>query len=115
MNAGDLNRRATLMELIDTPDGSGGFTRVWSELGGSGNGGVWIKADPGGGNTSIEANINRDSQSWSFVIRFRSDVNATMRIDADWLPSGFSLAIDSVFDRDGKRHWLHGTGTASAF
>ena len=113
MNAGRLNRRATIMEPIETPDGQGGYDRVWAELGGCG--GVWIEAIPGGGNATLEGGVNLQTQGWAFTMRFRPDVTTDMRLDADWLPAGHSLAIESLFDPDGKRHWLKGAGTASKF
>lgn len=113
MNAGDLNRRATIMEPVETPDGQGGYERTWEQLGG--DGGVWIKATPGGGNATLEAGVNLQTQAWSFVLRFRPDVTTDMRIDADWLPAGHSIAIEGLVDQDGRRQWLHGIGTASKF
>lgn len=115
MNAGKLNRRATIMAQTDVPDGQGGYAREWSELGGSGNGGVWIEATAAGGNVTQEAGVNLQTQVWAFTMRFRTDVTTDMRLDADWLPAGHSIAIESLIDPDGKRHWLRGTGTASAF
>ncbi|MFN3424889.1 MAG: phage head closure protein [Novosphingobium meiothermophilum] len=115
MNAGRLNRRARIEALTDTADGQGGFTRVWAELGGVGNGGVWIEARPAGGNATLEAGVNLQTQAWSFTMRFRSDVTTAMRLAADWLPAGHYIAIESLNDPDGRRHWLKGTGTASAF
>lgn len=115
MNAGKLNRRVTIQTLTDVTDGQGGFTRAWAELGGAGNGGAWVEAVPTGGIDTLEAGVNMQSQPWAFTMRFRADVTTQMRFVADWLPEGYSLAIESLSDPDGKRQWLKGTGTASAF
>ena len=115
MSAGRLNRRVRIETPIDTGDDQGGASRVWAELGGTGNGGAWIEAEPSGGTATIEAGVSLQSQSWGFTMRFRTDVNTGMRLAADWLPSGTWLAIESLTDPDGKRHWLKGSGTASTF
>jgi len=115
MSAGPLNRRATIQTLTDVSDGQGGYSREWAELGGTGNGGAWIEATPSGGVETLEAGVNMQSQPWAFTMRFRTDVTTAMRFAADWLPSGYYLAIEALVDPDGKRHWLKGTGTASAF
>lgn len=115
MNSGHLNRRVTIQAITDVSDGQGGYTREWGELGGAGNGGAWVEASPAGGNATIEAGVNLQTQAWTFTMRFRDDVTTDMRLAADWLPDGHYIAIEGLADPDGKRHWLKGTGTASAF
>jgi SPP1 family predicted phage head-tail adaptor len=75
MDAGLLNHEMTLEEPVETPDGAGGFTAVWTSVGT-----LWARLEPL--DPAREAWAGRDAaeQTHRITIRFRDDVKQGMRL-----------------------------------
>jgi SPP1 family predicted phage head-tail adaptor len=75
MDAGLLNHEMTLEERVETPDGAGGFTTVWTATAT-----IWARLEPL--EPAREAWAGRDAaeQTHRITIRFRDDVKQGMRL-----------------------------------
>jgi SPP1 family predicted phage head-tail adaptor len=75
MDAGLLNHEMTLEEPVETPDGAGGFTIVWTGIAT-----IWARLEPL--DPAREAWAGRDAaeQTHRITIRFRDDVRQGMRL-----------------------------------
>ncbi len=59
-----LNRQLMLQEAVRTPDGAGGFSEVWSELGA-----LWAQVSARTGNERAEAGVPVSTVSVRIVVR----------------------------------------------
>jgi SPP1 family predicted phage head-tail adaptor len=75
MDAGRLKHEMTLEEPVETSDGAGGFTTVWTSVAT-----LWARLEPL--DPAREAWAGRDAaeQTHRITIRFRDDVKQGMRL-----------------------------------
>ena len=94
---GDLRDRLTIQRETRTPDGAGGFTTAWSDVGT-----VWAQAVPSGGQERLIAGSLRSKQGWTITIRWRGDVTNKDR----FVLNDRALNIGSIEDPDRRRERL---------
>ena len=75
IDAGQLNHEVTLEAPVETPDGAGGFTTVWTSVAI-----LWARLEPL--DPAREAWAGRDAaeQTHRITIRFREDLKQGMRL-----------------------------------
>jgi len=78
MQAGALDRRITIQERTDTRDGAGEPVPTWSTLAE-----VWASLEPLQGREDFDAQQINAIRPTKFRIRYREDVDETMRIAWD--------------------------------
>lgn len=93
----DLRHRVVLEAPIDTPDGVGGFSRSYMTLAQ-----LWAKIETRGARADFIAEREEQQTSFRVIIRWRDDVEQTMRFDH----RGRKLLIESVIDPDERRRLL---------
>lgn len=97
--AGEMNRIVIIERKTETPDGSGGWTRTWSQVAKA-----WAKANPIGGKEALLAGTLQSRQPWRIQMYYRTDIQDTtnyrLRLD------GKALNIASANDPDGRRSSL---------
>ena len=71
----DLNRKATLQNLVKTPTATGGFTSVWVDVAD-----VWAKIKNASGSEMLHADQLGATAFSDFTIRYRSNINEIMRL-----------------------------------
>lgn len=91
-SAGKFNRKVTVQTSADTPNGSGGFTQVWTS-----QYDVWANATPVGGTEGVIAGTLQSSQSWRIRMRYQS-----LSVNDRLLMEGKQLNIVSVEDPTGQ-------------
>jgi SPP1 family predicted phage head-tail adaptor len=93
--ASRLNRRVVIEQPVLSADGAGGNSLSWSVLAT-----VWAEVEPGEGSRGeqvVAAQLS-DRPRAVVVMRYRDDVDATMRLKMD----GVVWAIRSVQEREGR-------------
>jgi SPP1 family predicted phage head-tail adaptor len=91
---GELDQRIELQKEIRTPDNQGGFTKVWET-----QTEVWAHVRPLRGTERQNGDRTQAEGGYLVVIRYRSDVNETWRIN--WL--GMDRVMNITFAQDGGR------------
>lgn len=89
-----INRRITIRQPRDVPDGHGGFTTEWQDIAT-----VWAEVISQNGREAVIASALQGVSSYRITIRWRSGVSPEQQIDYD----GKTLNIRSADDPDGKR------------
>lgn len=107
MRAGDLRDRVTLLVATTTVDTHGASSLTWAEL--SGVSQVWASVTPSGAASErIEASAMTAVNGYRVVMRYRTDVTPTMRLQ--WRPyrssTPMTLEIRGVSEVDGGREFL---------
>jgi SPP1 family predicted phage head-tail adaptor len=74
IDPGLLSHELTLEEPVETPDGAGGFTTVWSAVAM-----VWARLEPLNPETEIWAGRGTSEQTHRVTLRHRTDVRQGMR------------------------------------
>lgn len=82
--AGELDQRITFQERLSVPDGIGGSSFTWVDIATLSS--VWAHVRTAGGREVTEYERVNAEQSYLFVIRNRSDINAAYRIMWDGEP-----------------------------
>jgi SPP1 family predicted phage head-tail adaptor len=100
MDAGKLNRLVTIQRATRAPDGAGGFTEEWKDIGKT-----KVRALPIAGKEGIEAGTLQATQPWRLDMRYRDDLSTADRMTATWLP-GKKLELQSVADPGDPRPGL---------
>jgi SPP1 family predicted phage head-tail adaptor len=85
--AGELDQRITFQERVDTPDGYGGSTFTWADIPELSS--VWAHIRVSGGRESVEYQRVNAETVYLFVIRNRSDLQASYRLM--WEGEPFSI------------------------
>ena len=101
---GDLRHRVTVERPLRTSDEGGAADITWQVVAL-----VWAKVEGRGGQEPVRADTTVARGVTNITIRFRDDIDATMRI----AHAGANYEIVSVTDADGHRRWL--TCTCRAF
>jgi SPP1 family predicted phage head-tail adaptor len=91
---GELDQRIELQKEIRTPDGQGGFTKIWQT-----QTEVWAHVRPLRGSERQHSDRKQAEGGYLVVIRYRSDVNESWRVN--WLYAG--KVMDITFAQDGGR------------
>ena len=110
MDAGKLNRLVTIQRVTLVPNGSGGFTEKWQDVGTA-----KVRAVPVAGKEGLVAGTLQASQPWRIDMRYREDLSTADQLRAAWLP-GKILTLQSVADPGDPRPglWLVVFATAVA-
>lgn len=90
---GELDRRVTLEQPADAPDGCGGFARVWTPVAD-----LWAKIEATGGR-ELPPEAERRSR---LTLRWRGGVTPAQRFVFD----GRVFEIETVRDPDGLARYL---------
>jgi len=98
--AGDLRHRITLLHRVDTPNDQGGSDPTWEAI--ASDPVVWAAVWPFTASERFHADKIRAEASLRVIIRYRSDVDASMALDYD----GRKLWIVGVINRREGDHWL---------
>jgi SPP1 family predicted phage head-tail adaptor len=91
---GELDQRIELQKETRTPDGQGGFTKIWQT-----QTEVWAHVRPLRGSERQHSDRKQAEGGYLVVIRYRSDVNESWRVN--WLDAG--KVMDITFAQDGGR------------
>ena len=94
---GDLRRRVTLEQPATTADGMGGVSTTWTTLAT-----VWAAVAPKGGTEKLHADQLTSTITYDVTIRYRKDVDASMRVGYE----GRTLRILGVIDQDERHRFL---------
>lgn len=97
MTAGQLRERITIQQAVETPDGGGGSSVVWTDLAT-----LWAEVRPLSGRERLQAQQIEASVDYRVTIRYRSDVDAGMRVV--W--GALTMNIRAVYNEDRKRKYL---------
>lgn len=95
--ASRLDRRITLQQAVETPDGGGGFTTAWNSVAT-----VWAEVKPAGNTRALERSGDgklEETHSFIVTIRYRAGMTAGMRISY----GGRLLNIRGVINPDEGR------------
>lgn len=98
MSAGALRRRVTIELPVETPDGAGGRTVVWSPLAA-----VWAEIHPQKAHERVNAHQIEARTTHIIRVRYRSDVLPTMRV----VFGTRVFAIHGVLDDGERRRYLN--------
>lgn len=97
VSAGDLNRRVTIEQLSTAGDRMGGASSTWTTLTT-----VWAKVSPKSGVERLHADQLTPTITYVVTIRYRKDVDASMRL----VYESRTLRINSVIDQDEQHRFL---------
>lgn len=75
VDAGLLNHEMVLEEAVETPDGAGGFTTLWTQLAT-----LWARLEPLDPARELWAARAAAEATHRITLRFRSDVRQGMRL-----------------------------------
>lgn len=93
----DLRHRVQIQVLVETSDGQGGMASTWHILDT-----VWAKLEPTNSSERFFANQLQYQRSHKCWMRYRSDVNETMRLYFD----SRYFQIKAVSSPDEKGFWM---------
>jgi SPP1 family predicted phage head-tail adaptor len=99
LTAGELRHRVTIEEPAETRGTSGSVVKHWQEIP---NGVLWAKREDLSGAELFQAQQINARVSTRFTIRFRSDIDARMRVVSDAVP----YQVESPQDPEGRREFL---------
>lgn len=91
---GELDQRVELQKEVRTPDGQGGFTKLWEV-----QATVWAHVRPLRGTERQHGDRVQAEGGYLVVIRYRQDVNETWRVK--WLDNDRVMNI--TFAQDGGK------------
>ena len=98
--AGELRNRITIEHPVESRDESGGVTVQWQELPSGAH--AWSKREDLSGRELFQAQQINAQVATQFTVRWRSDIDARMRVVSD----GITYPIESVQDPEGRREKL---------
>lgn len=98
MSAGALRHRVTIELPVETPDGQGGQTVVWSPLAT-----VWAEIRPLKTDETVNAHQVEARTTHVIRVRHRTDILPTMRVVLGMR----TFAIQGVLDDGERRRYLH--------
>lgn len=102
MGAPNLSRRLVLEEAARVPDGAGGFTEAWVELGQ-----LWAALKPGSGREKIGGTLALSAVSYEAVVRAAPFGSAARpRPDQRFRDGVRMFRILAVSDEDTDRRYL---------
>lgn len=94
---GRLRHRVRIERPVRTDDDGGGATLIWTAVAT-----VWAGLEPRRGSEVVIADKPTARTLYTVTMRYRDDVDATMRLVA----GSRVFAIKSAVDVDGMQHWL---------
>ena len=92
-----LRHRLTIMRPVRSGDEGGGATVVWTALAS-----VWGQVSARSGREIVQGDTSSARGSFRIVMRYRNDVDATMRLNL----GARVFEILAVRDEDGTKRWL---------
>lgn len=96
-DAGELRTQMILEEQVETPDGQGGFTVVWTEIAT-----LWAAIDAAGGRAESFAGRSAIVSTHTIWLRHRDDVCPGQRLRR----GAHIYRVDQAEDADGSRRYL---------
>lgn len=96
----ELRHRVSLLEPVESDDGAGGRTVIWSV-----RGTTWAEVVALKGNEREWGEAKTAETLYRVTLRHRADLTQEMRIGFD----GRVLEIRALADPDGRRRWLVAT------
>ncbi|WP_342045983.1 phage head closure protein [Bacillus sp. OTU530] len=100
MNPGKLNKRIVLQKLATVDDGAGGSEESWQDTSS-----VWALIQPLQGRELYQAQQINTELTHRITIRYREDVNASMRI----MYNNREFTIDSIVNIEESNRFLEMT------
>lgn len=98
MSAGSLRHRVTIELPVETPDGQGGQTVIWSPLAT-----VWAEIRPLKSGETVNAHQMQARTTHVIRVRHRADILPTMRV----MFKTRNFAIHGVLDDGERRRYLY--------
>lgn len=95
--ASHIRHRLTLQQEERTPDGAGGYSRVWQDVAE-----LWGEVLPAQGADKLVAGVLQAEQNYIVTLRYRAGVTVGMRL----LLGERTLLIHRVTNVQEKNHWL---------
>lgn len=99
MNAGDMDRRITIEHPVIVQDEYGGETKQWQDVASYPE--VWAKKEDLNGRELFQAQQINSEVSTRFTLRYRSDLDARMRLLCD----DALYSVKAVMEGEGRRRW----------
>jgi SPP1 family predicted phage head-tail adaptor len=97
-----LNRKLTLEEPQDVPDGAGGFTRTWVELGT-----LWADIQAGSGRERAVESMTASTIRWKIIVRaMPSDAPSRPKPEQRFRAGSRLFRIVGVADADQAGRYL---------
>jgi len=97
---GELKKRITVQEVVETPDGGGGFTDAWQSI--STNPDLYASITPLSSGESLKFHQLENSATHKIIIRYRDDLTTSMRI----LNGTTVYDINAIADIKGRNEYL---------
>ncbi|MEM7303626.1 MAG: phage head closure protein [Pseudomonadota bacterium] len=97
VDPGGLRHRLILEQRTDTPDGAGGITESWTELGR-----IWGRVSPVSPSSGTTEDQVQETMRHRVIVRFRQDITS----DCRFLFEGRELRILTVHDPDESKRYL---------
>lgn len=97
LTSGDLDQRVQLQRRVSTQDETGQVVYTWANVAG---GNVWAQAEPLAGRELLAAQQTQSEITTRFRIRYRPDIDPTMRVL--WLGVPYDIASPPI-DVNGRR------------
>jgi SPP1 family predicted phage head-tail adaptor len=97
-DTGDMRERIKIERQTSTPDGAGGFTRVWTPYGGTA-GKRWAEVAPTAGRETLLNEALQGIQGYRVTVRWDATIKVDDRID--W--NGVKMNIRSAADPNGLK------------
>lgn len=101
MTAGRLDQRITLQQRVAAVDAAGQDNYTWAPLAALAE--VWASAEPIRGREFFAASGEQAAVDVRFTIRWRGDLDGTMRLV--WRGRPYALMAEPI-DVQGRREWL---------
>jgi SPP1 family predicted phage head-tail adaptor len=98
MDAGALRDRITIKREANTPDGSGGYDKSWSEVAT-----VWGNVTSLNGREAVLGHVLQGISTFQIIVRHRTDIEPAMQI----LWGSRELNVHTAEDKLGTRQWTH--------
>lgn len=97
MGSSELRHRVALERPVDTPDGAGGASRVWTKVAD-----LWTAITPVSVSERLAAEALEATATHRVRIRHRTDVTSDMR----FVLGSRVFRVEAVSDPDQRRRWL---------
>jgi head-tail adaptor len=94
-----MRERVGVERMTMTPDGAGGFTRVWTALGGGTDGKRWADVSPTAGRETLLNEALQGIQAYRVTMRWDADIKPADRLN--W--NGVLMNITSAADPNGLK------------
>jgi len=97
VRAGELRHRLTIEIPQRLSDGAGGAIVTWAQVAS-----IWAHIKPVSARELRAAEQRAEKLTHKIILRYRSDINATMRL----VGAGRIFNINAIINEDERDHWL---------